>query len=104
MNTTALKRKDGDTRGMSGSSHYAVTAIQKLHEDYGLPYQATSFEMLLTQSMASGVGIHAVRLTNDVYLFGYVDDATQFFDLKIVSNEPLVDHAFIIQGRNHGTV
>ena len=100
MNTTELKKIEGESRGKSGSSHYAVTAIQTLHEKYGLPYQATSLEMLLNQSMASGIGIHAARLTNDVWLFGYADDESMFFDIDAISKESLVDHAFIIKGKS----
>jgi hypothetical protein len=99
MNTKILETVEGESRGKSGSSHYKVTAIQQLHEKYGLPYQATSYEMLLQQSMASGVGIHAVRLNNDVFLFGYADEESMFFDLEEVRKESLVEHAFIIRGK-----
>lgn len=100
LNATELKRVDGESRGRSGSSHYAVTAIQQLHEKYGLPYQATSFETLLMTSLSSGLGIHVVRLNNDCYIFGYIDDEANFFDLNEVSKESVVEQAFIIRGKN----
>ena len=89
MNTKILETVEGESRGKSGSSHYKVTKVQELHEKYGLPYQATSYQMLLEQSMASGVGIHAVRLTNDVFLFGYADNESMFFDLEEIRKDYL---------------
>ena len=100
LNSTPLPTIEGEVRGKSGSSHYEDPQIQKLHEKYGLPYQATSLEMIFNQSMACGIGIHVVRLDNNVWLFGYADDESMFFDIEEVSTNNLVQHAFIIKGKN----
>jgi hypothetical protein len=65
----------GESRGLSGVVNYADQDIQKLHEKYGLPYQAVG-EVSLAYALAhtGALGILAVVLDSGEVLYGHSYD------------------------------
>jgi hypothetical protein len=70
-----LATLEGEARGLSGVVHYADQDVQKLHEKYGLPYEAEG-KISLAYALAhtGALGILVVLLDSGEVLYGHSYD------------------------------